>query len=104
MYVAGFLAVVILVVLVEVAVLLAAEWLIRPANRVALAFATAGSWIIVGSGIAIIGISQLAVAMESTDADKSWALGAGLVAVGVVCWLVAARRWRQLTARSHLRR
>ena len=94
---AGFIFVVVVVGLIQAAMLLGADWLIRPANRRALAFVTAGSWIVLGSGLLIIGASQLYGAIGSNDAAAAWTLGSCLVAGGISCYYLAAKRWRSLT-------
>jgi hypothetical protein len=87
------------IVLVQVAALLLADWLIRPANRRILAFVTAGSWIIFGSGMLIVAARfALDPAQREQLGDTAWpictffAIGAG------ICYWCGRLRWRQLTA------
>lgn len=93
----GFMAVVGTLCVAQVAVLLASDWLIRPENRRALAFATAGIWAILGSGLLLL---SLPVIFQLTDTPGSRAsatlaicltLGAGL------SYFMAVYRWRKMT-------
>ncbi len=99
-YFAGFVFVVAVVALIQVATLLAADWLIRPANRRALAFVTAGSWIVLGSGVAIIAFLQFYWAYANRS-SLQWFFGNCLTVAAVVCFYTAAHRWRKLTAYAH---
>src|SRR3954463_8190863 len=54
MYLVGIAFVVFGIVLIQATILLAGDWLIRPANRRLLAFVTAGSWMVAGSGLLMI--------------------------------------------------
>ena len=82
--------------LVQVGMLLSADWLIRPENRRALAFVTAGSWIVLGSGILIIGIREVFLGI-GTDGDAgAWIFAWCLIVIGLGCYYIAAKRWRRL--------
>jgi len=94
---AGLMFAVAAVGLTQAAMLLSADWLIRPQNRRALAFVTAGSWIVLGSSLLAIGAGQLYGALQSEDARTAWMLGGCLIAGGSSCYLLAAKRWRSLT-------
>lgn len=96
---AGFMFVVVAVGLLQATILLSADWLIRPANRRVLAFVTAGSWIVMGSGLLTIGCNLIydAVAAKGDSASAS-VLGAGLIFVAVLCYGIAARRWWKISA------
>jgi hypothetical protein len=94
---AGLIFAVAAVGLTQAAMLLSADWLIRPQNRRALAFVTAGSWIVLGSSLLVIGGGQVYGAFKSDDARAAWMLGGCLIAGGLSCYLLAAKRWRSLT-------
>jgi hypothetical protein len=96
-YFAGALFVLGVIALVQGATLLAGDWLIRPQNRRALATATAGSWMILGSGLALIGGCQLYVLLRDDGSAAAWAFALCLAAAGLYCVYVAANRWRRLT-------
>ena len=96
-YFAGFMFVAGVVAMIQVAILFTADWLIRPANRRALAFVTAGSWIVMGSGVAIIAITQFHGAITNQSRLQAL-LAAGLTFTAVICFYTAAHRWRSLTA------
>jgi hypothetical protein len=86
--------------LVQVGMLLSADWLIRPQNRRALAFVTAGSWIVLGSGLLIVGIREVFLRI-GTDGDAgAWIFAWCLIGIGIGCYYIAAKRWRRLTRRS----
>jgi hypothetical protein len=87
---------------VQVVMLLAADWLIRPQNRRALAFVTAGSWIVLGSGLVIVGVREVVVRVGSdglaTYIDLAiWILALCLISFGIICYYIAAKRWRRLS-------
>jgi len=94
---AGFMLIVVVVGLMQAVILLSADWLIRPANRRALAFVTAGSWIVFGSGVAIIAITQFHGAITNQSRLQTL-LATGLTFTAVICFYTAAHRWRTLTA------
>jgi hypothetical protein len=84
--------------MVQAGILLAGDWLIRPANRRALAFVTASSWIVLGGGVLILGCRAI---YDSVTAAKGggigWILGYGLLVAAAACYWQAAHRWRKLT-------
>jgi len=95
---AGFMFVLIAIGVMQAAILLAGDWLIRPQNRRALAFATAGSWATVGSGLLVLLVSTI-FNQESLLSRSKIATSAleGCLAIGcVIAFVVAAIRWRQL--------
>lgn len=96
----GLILVALVVLLLQVIPLLAADWLIRPANRRALAFVTAGSWILVGSGLLILA-ARMALAADVQGANRAVSWGGGLISLvfAAASYAFAWRRWRQLTAR-----
>lgn len=101
----GFMFVVLTLALVQVAALLAGDWLIRPENRRALAFVTAGSWATLGSGLLVLAIRAVyEVFYEGTNspgkAEAATMLAILLVVGAAFCYLFAAFRWRQLRRRS----
>jgi hypothetical protein len=86
-------------VLVQVATLLLADWLIRPANRRILAFVTAGSWIIFGSGMLIVAARfALDPAQREQLGDTVWPICIFFAICAAFCYWCARMRWRQLTA------
>jgi hypothetical protein len=85
-----------IVVVIQVAVMLASDWLIRPTNRRALAFVTAGSWIILGSGLLVIAVQQAIAILASPRLDMMWASVMFLSGFALVCYLLGWHRWRQL--------
>lgn len=101
----GFMFVVVALGMVQVSALLAGDWLIRPQNRRALAFVTAGSWATLGSGLLVVAIRAILDAIyEGTNSPgkaEAATMLAILLAVGAAfCYLFATVRWRRLTRRS----
>jgi hypothetical protein len=93
---AGFMFALVVIGLIQITTLLSADWLIRPENRRALAFVTAGSWIVLGSGILIIGIREVFLGI-GTDGDAgAWIFAWCLIVIGLGCYYIAAKRWRRL--------
>jgi hypothetical protein len=91
MYVLGALAV------IQVATILAADWLIRPQHRWALAMVSAGSWIALGTGLALIGGMQLYRLTGSGAQAEAWIIAWCALAAAAYCYSIALRRWRRLT-------
>jgi hypothetical protein len=91
--------------LIQVVMLFVGDWLIRPQNRRALAFVTAASWAIVGSGFVMVGIHEAYrlkspaeyLAGSRTDRFNS-ASAIFLLLAGAFCYFLAGLRWRQLNA------
>jgi O-antigen/teichoic acid export membrane protein len=83
--------------MVQVVMLLAGDWLIRPENRRALAFVTAGSWIVLGSGFLVVGARDIVTRIDTGSDSAVWIFASCLIGIGVVCYYVAAKRWRRLT-------
>ena len=99
---AGFMFVVIAIGLIQVGMLLSADWLIRPNHRKALGFVTAASWIILGSGLLILGFRMLYGDADSADQaaySASRILGVSFAAAGAVCYITAMIRWHRLSNR-----
>jgi len=94
---AGVVFVIVTVGLLQAATFLAADWLNQPANRSALAFVTAGTWLALGSGLIVIGGSQIYGVIGDDDATATWTLGLCLIAGGAFCYYIASRRWRGLS-------
>jgi len=87
-------------VVVQAVMLLTGDWLIRPENRRALAFVTAGSWIVLGGALFVVGVREVYLRM---GADGHWAaliFAWCLVGAGGCCYYIAAKRWRRLTGRQ----
>jgi hypothetical protein len=104
-YFAGLLFGLVVLGAILAALLLSADWLIRPQNRHLLALVTVGAWFATGSGLVILGIGQpLAVSLVRFDRDIPWKVGGCVVAAGIFCFYIAARRWRRLTAQQSPRR
>jgi hypothetical protein len=99
---AGFMFVLIALGVMQAAILLAGDWLIRPRNRRALAFATAASWATVGSGLLVLLVSTIfnEQSLRSRSEVATWALEACLAVGCVIAYVVAAIRWRQLMPRD----
>jgi hypothetical protein len=96
----GIMFALLVIALIQVTTLLSADWLIRPENRRALAFVTAGSWIVLGSGLVIVGIREVLVRV-GTESDLAIRIFAWcLIAIGIICYYIAAKRWRRLTSRQ----
>jgi hypothetical protein len=96
----GVMVVVVAAGLILAGTLLSADWLIRPQNRRALAFVTASSWIVVGSGMLMAGVETIIAATSLGKDDLGWAIGSALIAAALSCYGVAAYRWRKLAAQS----
>lgn len=101
-HLAGVLFALAVIALIQVTTLLSADWLIRPQNRRALAFVTAGSWIVLGSGLVIVGIRDILFRLRTdglaTNFDLAiWIFALSLISIGIICFYVAAKRWRRLT-------
>jgi hypothetical protein len=93
----GFMFALLVIAIVQVSTLLSADWLIRPQNRRALAFVTAGSWIVLGSGLVIVGVREVLV-RAGTDSDLAiWIFAWCLIGIGMICYYIAGKRWRRLT-------
>jgi hypothetical protein len=99
---AGFMFVLITIGVMQAAILLAGDWLIRPQNRRALAFATAGSWATVGSGLLVLLVSAIFQdeSLRSRSELATWLLEACLAVGCMIAYVVAAIRWRQLAPRG----
>jgi hypothetical protein len=97
-YLAGVAFIIFAVVLLEVATLLSVDWLIRPANRPLLAFVTAGSWMIFGSGLLILTCKTAYELITLDRPEELWAAVALCAFTAVLCYGFGWRRWRQLTA------
>ena len=100
----GFIFAIAVMVLIETATILSIEWLARPRNRHALAFVTAGSWIVLGSLFVVLGI-RLAYGIVGTGHQSLMrSVGLGIAAAGVFCYYIASRRWRRLRhpTREHM--
>lgn len=95
----GVALVLLVIVMVQVATLLLADWLIRPANRRILAFVTAGSWIIFGSGMLIVA-ARFAFDPAQRDqlGDMVWPISTFFAIGAAFCYWCGRVRWQQLTA------
>ena len=93
---AGFMFALVVIGLIQVATLLSADWLIRPQNRRALAFVAAGSWIVLGSGLLIVGVREFFLFYGTKSEPAKWMFTWCLVGAGVSCYYIAAKRWRRL--------
>jgi hypothetical protein len=96
---AGFMFVLIAIGVMQAGILLAGDWLIRPQNRRALAFATSASWATVGSGLLVLLISTIfnheSLLLRSKIATAALEV---CLAIGcVIAYVAAATRWRQLS-------
>ena len=94
---AGFMFALVLIGLIQAATLLSADWLIRRENRRALAFVTSGSWIVLGSGLVILGGREMFSLLGAKGETAAWMFSSGLVATGAYCYYLASKRWRSLT-------
>src|SRR5438270_13343047 len=83
-YFVGVAFVLFVVILLQSATLLSADWLIRPGNRRVLAFVTAGSWTVFGSGLLIIACKQALELIDGSLDNEIWLLPV-LLAVGAAC-------------------
>ena len=97
---AGAMAVVIAFGAIQAGMLLAADWLICPAQRRVLAFVTAGSWSILGSGLIVLGGREAYQLSGTTDEGISRISALCLIIGGAFCYYVASKRWRRLTRQS----
>jgi hypothetical protein len=98
MFFVGIAFVVFVVVLIQAATLLAADWLIRPANRRMLAFVTAGSWMVVGSGLLILGFKVASDILSRVSFHEMWVAVVLLLFMAACCYWFAWRSWKRLTA------
>jgi hypothetical protein len=96
-YFAGVMFVLGVIAAIQVATLLAADWLIRPQNRRALAAVSSGSWMILGSGLIVIGARRLYLLLRDDGGAAAWIFAMCLAAAGFYCFHVAANRWRRLS-------
>ena len=92
----GFTVVAIAAGLILAGALLTADWLIRPQNRRSLAFVTASAWIVIGSGIAMLGVEAFVTTNALGKQELGWPVGAVLIAAGLFCYVIAAWRWMKL--------
>jgi hypothetical protein len=97
---AGLMLVLVAFGLIQAGMLLAAGWLIRPQNRKWLAIVTAVSWTIVGSGLLVLGTQEACRIPNNGTIGLAGSVGIMLIVVGVFCYGLAFRRWRQLAARN----
>jgi hypothetical protein len=70
------------------------DWLIRPTNRSALAFVVAGSWIMLGCGLAIGAFALIYHPIAKQTGALGWIIAASLTLAATVCFVIAAKRWR----------
>jgi hypothetical protein len=94
---AGVMLVVGVMALIQVATLLASDWLIRAQNRRALAAVSSGSWIILGSGLVVISGQQMYGLIGTNGSVEARVFAACLLAAGAYCCYIARKRWRRLT-------
>lgn len=100
-------AVVVACGLAQAAVVLAIDWLIRPARRRSLAVVIPGfwmlfggaCWMLVGGVLLVIGYLQLGQQIEPNSQHHMWLVAPVLMAAGMYCWYFAFRNWRKMTAR-----
>jgi hypothetical protein len=93
----GLMFVVAVIGLLQVGVLLAGDWLIRPENRRALAFVTTGSWATLGSGLLVLSLRAIYAAFDARDPSATSTLAISLGVGAALCYLLAAYRWKKLT-------
>jgi hypothetical protein len=96
----GFTVVALAAGLILAGALLSADWLIRPQNRRVLAFITASAWIVIGSGIVMLGVEAFVTTNALGKQELGWPVGAVLVAGGLSCYGIAAWRWAKLAPNS----
>jgi hypothetical protein len=96
----GVMVVVVAAGLILADTLLSADWLIRPQNRRALAFVTASSWIIVGSGLFIGALHSIATGALARHDDWGWFFAGFLIVAAVASFYIASIRWRKLAAQT----
>jgi hypothetical protein len=97
----GFALVAAVIGLIQAIILLAGDWLIRPENRRALAFATAVSWATLGSGLLVLAIQALVEASDSPrEASGMWMLEGSLAVGAAASYLMALFRWRKIAAQG----
>jgi hypothetical protein len=97
-YFAGIAFAAFVLILLQVVMLFSVDWLIRPANRRMLAFVTAGSWIILGSGMLTISFALAYDRLSSGDRSIFWAVIMLISLAAPFCYFVAWRRWKRLSA------
>jgi hypothetical protein len=93
---AGVIVALAVVSLMQVGMLVGADWLIRPAHRRALAFVTAASWAVVGSSFVIFAVFSLNH-FNSSIGPLGYIFAICMLAVGTFCYYLANLRWRRLT-------
>jgi hypothetical protein len=93
----GILILAVVISLVQAITLLAGDWLIRPENQRALAFTTALSWVMLGSGLLVLAIRAIGEAIDPSNEWMRLSMLGCISAVGAVAsYLMARHRWRQL--------
>jgi hypothetical protein len=102
-YLAGIAFAIFVLVLLQVALLLSVDWLIRPANRRLLAFITSGTWMLTGSGLLIIGATLIlgfrtgGTLSKSVGPEVLWTIGLIFAPAAAFSYWFGWRQWRRLT-------
>jgi uncharacterized membrane protein YqgA involved in biofilm formation len=101
-YFAGVAFAAFVLVLLQVVLLFSVDWLIRPANRLMLAFVAAGSWLILGSGMLIISFTLAYGRISTGDRSVFWVVIMLITLAAPFCYWFAWRRWKRLTAQRRV--
>jgi hypothetical protein len=102
MYLAGIAFVVFVIILIQATTLIAGDWLIRPANRRLLAFVTAGSWMVAGSGLLMIDFQVMWDILFGITFSEMWAGVVVLSFMAAGCYWFAWRSWKRLTTQGRV--
>jgi hypothetical protein len=102
MYLVGIAFVVFVIVLIQAMTLLAGDWLIRPTNRRLLAFVTAGSWIVAGSGLLMIDLQVMWDILFGITFSEMWPGVVVLSLMAAGCYWFAWRSWKRLTIQGRV--
>ena len=100
MWLGGYIVVVAAVGLMQVTILFMGDWLIRPEHRRALAFATALTWAMWGSGLLTLAIKTFQARDLDDKPIKWWALGIVLAIGTIASYAMAFFRWQKANAKN----
>jgi hypothetical protein len=54
---------------------------------------------VLGSGLVIVGVREVIVRIGTNSDMAVWIFAWCLISIGVICYYIAAKRWRRLTSR-----
>jgi hypothetical protein len=82
--------------LMQVGIVVAGDWLIRPANRRRLALVISAAWLLLGCMSAFIGCFVLLRSIRAGADDSVWAASFSFLAAAIYFHYVAYSRWRKM--------